>query len=637
MSVAETLHAQVPQNRDVMYLLAASQRQLQRYSEALQTLERLEQSHPRFSRLHEERGFNWLGLRSPSPALAAFEKAVELNACLDESWRVLEALYRTVGRAAESEHAGARARELRQLPPDVRTACAMYLDGEVALAEELVRRHLNTHGEHVEALRLLGKMASDAGSELDAELLLERALALAPENLDARQEFALALLKRQLHERARRETVRLLARDPRNHAYRTLHAAAAAGVGDYDTALPLYRELATQTPSEPALHMAIGNALKALGRTAEAIGAYHGAAGASPGCGEAYWSLANLKTYEFTDAELAHMRTLESEAATGLADRYHFCFAIGKALEDRADYAGSFHYYERGNALKRSEVHYRPETLERTARAQAEFCTGEFFAAREGFGAESAAPIFIVGLPRSGSTLIEQILASHSKVDGTMELANIPRLAQELHLLGPSLPDRGKLEYPHLLGELTQDTCRRLGDAYLAETQAYRGTKPRFLDKMPNNFRHLDLIHLILPRAKVLDVRRERMACGFGIYKQLFAAGQRFAYSFEEIARYYRMYEELIEHWERALPGTILRVRHEDVVADLEGATRRILAFCELDFEPACLEFHRTRRSVHSASSAQVQRPLYKEGIDHWRHFSPWLSPLRQAFGISDE
>src|SRR5882724_5047406 len=391
----------------------------------------------------------------------------------------------------------------------------------------------------------------------DAELLLENVLVLAPDYHDARYEYALALLKRHKHVRAREEMEKLLETDPNNRVYRTTHATACTGFGDYSQALPLYREILAETPNEPELHLSLAHALKALGRTREAIESYRAAAAVRPHYGEAYWSLANLKTYRFTDAEIARMRAAEASANIQQVDRYHLCFALGKALEDRGEYAESFSYYERGNALKKSECRYQPGPIERNARLQAAVCTREFFAAREGYGCDSAAPIFIVGLPRAGSTLIEQILASHSQVEGTMELPVIPRLVQDLqgHERTDSTP-----RYPGLLAELTAEDFMRLGEQYLNDTKVYRKGRPFFIDKMPNNCRHLGLIHLILPNAKIIDARRDPLACCFGNYKQLFASGQQFTYSFEDIARYYRTYLELMEHWNFALPGKVLRV-----------------------------------------------------------------------------
>jgi hypothetical protein len=382
------------------------------------------------------------------------------------------------------------------------------------------------------------------------------------------------------------------------------------------------------------LHLSIAHSLKTLGRREEAIAEYRAAAAARSGYGDAYWSLANLKTYRFEEAELQQMRAAESAESTSVVDRYHLCFALGKALEDRLQYEKSFEYYARGNALKRAESHYRPEVLELNTRLQIEVCTPELFA-RNGesgvrSGVRAADPIFIVGLPRSGSTLIEQILASHSAVEGTQELADLPRIVADLK---GREPDVDNPRYPAVLAQMSAGDYRHLGEKYLTETAVYRTGKARFIDKMPNNFRHVGLLHLMLPNAKIIDARREPMACCFGNLKQLFAQGQEFAYSVADIARYYRTYLELMRHWDAVLPGRVLRVQHEDVVNDLEGNVRRLLDYCELEFEPACVEFYKTERSVRTASSEQVRQPIYREGLEQWRHYEPWLGPLREALG----
>ena len=631
LEAARALSAEVPDNRDVLYMTAVSLRYLQRIPEALQTLERLERGHPGYPRLYQERGHCHVALRAAEPAIEAYERAVTMSPALPASWRALQTLYRMTGRAAEAEKADAQVRNLAALPHEIVTAFSMYADGEILDAERVVREYLLAHGDHVEGMRLLAKIGLDLDVADDAELLLARVLELAPQHREARYEYAIVLLKRHKHVHAREEMEKLLALDPDNRMYRTTHATVCIGFGDYQ-ALPRYRELLVETPGDPELHLSIAHALKTLGQTPEAIDSYHAATALRADFGEAYWSLANLKTYRFTDAEIAQMRGSEASPKTQLADRYHLCFALGKALEDRAEYAESFAYYERGNALKKIECRYRPEPLERTARLHQSLCTAEFFAARRGRGCDSAAPIFIVGLPRSGSTLVEQILASHSQVEGTMELADIPRMVQDLQgreVIG------GEPRYPAVLASLSAGQFQKLGEKYLADTRIYRTGKARFIDKMPNNFRHLALIHLILPNAKIIDARREPMACCFSNFKQLFASGQQFTYSIEDIARYYRMYVELMAHWDAALPGRVLRVQHETVVEDLESNVRRILDFCELDFEPACLDFHKTRRTVHSASSEQVRRPIYREGVDQWRHYEPWLGPLKSALGPS--
>jgi tetratricopeptide (TPR) repeat protein len=628
LAAAQALFAKAPRNRDVLYMLAIAQRYSSRLADALATLSQLEACHGDYPRLYQERGHCELALGRVADAIKSFEQAVKMNPSLIASLKALQSLYEATGRRAEAEHVAGELANLAKLPGEIVTAYSMYADNELPDAERLLRSYLQAHGFQAEGMRLLAQIGMRLDAAEDAEILLAKVVELAPDYDAARYDYASALLKRHKYAQAREQLDHLLARGPSNPSYRGLLASVYAGFGDHGRALPLYQDLLRDTPDDPELHLAIANALKTLGRTEEAIAAYRRTAAARPRHGEAYWSLANLKTYRFSEADIQHMRAVEALPGLATEDRYHFCFALGKAYEDAGNYSESFAYYARGNALKKTEIGYRPEPLERNARLQVEICTAEFFAARKGVGCESAAPIFIVGLPRSGSTLLEQILASHPEVDATMELADIPRLVQDLEARAIR---EGSTPYPGVLAELDPAVFKRFGEEYLALTRLQRGGKPYFIDKMPNNFRHIGLIHLMLPNAKIIDARREPMACAFGNFKQLFASGQQFTYSLEDLARYYRMYEDLMLHWNRVLPGKILLVRHEDVVLDLEGSVRRLLSFCGLDFDPACVAFHRTQRPIHSASSEQVRQPINREGLDHWRHYEPWLEPLQRA------
>lgn len=630
LRAAETLALQVPENRDVLYLIAVSLRRLNRLSEALETLARLEQVHPRFSRLYQERGYCYVAERNAPRAIEAFLRGANINPALPGSWSMLEGLYRLVGDKTNAETAAAHVATLKRLPPEVVHATALFSDGELGLAESVVRAFLLKHGDHVEAMRLLARIGMQRDVLDDAELLLAAVLELAPDYRAAQSDYVNVLLKRHKYLKAREEIERLMKLEPENRDYRTLYANACVGLGEHARALPLYRELAAGAPRAADLHLSVAHCLKTLGRYEEAVAAYRESAAVRPSFGDAYWSLANLKTYRFTEDEIARMRAEEALPATALVDRYHLCFALGKALEDRAEYAEAFRYYERGNRLKKSESRYRPEIIERNTRLQINVCTREFFRSHEGVGALSDAPILIVGLPRSGSTLLEQILASHSHVEGTQELADIPRMVLELQGRDADLNDP---RYPGVLAELKAPDFARLGEKYLTDTRIYRTDKPRFIDKMPNNFRHLGLIHLILPNARIIDSRREPMACCFSNFKQLFANGQEFTYSIEDIARYYRTYLELMRHWEEVLPGRILRVVYEDMVADLEGNVRQVLKFCGLEFEPACVEFYKTERNIRTASSEQVRQPIFREGLDQWKNFAQWLGPLKDALG----
>ncbi len=630
LRAADAFLATAPENREALYLKAVAQRHLGETPAALATLDELARLHPRFSRLYQERGHCHVALKQAPEAIDAFLRGVHINPALPASWNMLEGLYRMTGQAANAAEAAAHVATLKKLPPEVVTATALFSDGELTAAEHLIRAFLLKHGHHIEAMRLLARIGIERDVLDDAQLLLEAVLDLAPDYHPARFDYAQVLVKRHMYQRAQQEAAKLLAADRSDRNYRTLYAMTFVGLGQHEHAVELYRELLAGAAQPAELHLSIAHSLKTLGRREDAIAAYRAAAAARPAYGDAYWSLANLKTYRFEERELEQMHLAEAAASTPVADRYHLCFALGKALEDRQQYADSFEYYDRGNAVRRSESRYRPEVFELNTRRQIEVCTPELFARNAGSGASAPDPIFIVGLPRSGSTLIEQILASHSAVEGTQELADVPRIVVDLQ--GRDW-DPHNPRYPAALAGMSAGDFRRLGEKYLSDTRVYRSGKARFIDKMPNNFRHLGLIHLMLPNARIIDARREPMACCFGNLKQLFATGQEFAYSIEDIARYYRTYLELMRHWDSVLPGRVLRVQHEDLVDDLEGNVRRLLAYCGLEFETACVEFHKTERSVRTASSEQVRQPIYREGLDQWRHYEPWLGTLRAALG----
>ena len=627
---AQSLLAELPQNRDLLLIEAIGLRYLLRFPEALATLARLEELKPRFSRLHEERGLCFVALKDATQAIDALLRAVNINPALPMSWRMLQGLYRLTGDAENAATAAAHTATLAQLPPEVVTATSLFSDGELIPAEQIVRVFLLQQGDHPEAMRLLARIGMARDVLDDAELLLEAALALAPDYQAARYDYAQTLVNRQKYPQAREQIEQLLAVAPANADYRALAATTAVGLGEHDKAIAIYRQLLAEMPGAPDLNLWMAHALKTVGRVPDAIDHYRAAAAARPNFGDAYWSLANLKLYRFDEDEMARMRAEEASPATGLEDRCHLCFALGKALEDRGEIAESWTYYERGNTLKRSESRYRPEILETNTAKQIEVCTRDFFARRAGWGEPRPDPIFILGLPRSGSTLLEQILASHSQVEGTQELSDIQRIVLELQGRDPDLDNP---RYPATLADLTADDVRGLGERYLADTQVYRTGRPLFIDKMPNNFRHIGLIHLMLPNARIIDARREPMACCFSNLKQLFAQGQEFTYSAEDIARYYRTYLDLMRHWDVVLPKRILRVEHEDVVNDLEGSVRRLLDHCGLPLEPACIEFHKTERSVRTPSSEQVRQPIFRDGLDQWRKYEPWLGPLEAALG----
>ena len=630
LAAAHALSTKLPKNRDLLYLLAVNQRCLNRIPEALTTLAQLEREHPELSRLYQERGFCFLSVRDSARAIAELQQAVRRNPALTASWVALENLYRMTGDSKNAAAAAEQLVTLKRLPPEVVQAGSHFSEGDFGAAEKLVREHLLKDANDIEALRLLARIERQRDALDEAERLIESVLTLAPDYRAAHGEYAEILIGRQKHLQAREHMQMLLQLEPDNVDYRSLYATACAGLGDHQSAIALYRALLAKD-APPHSHLLLGHSLRALGRQTEAIDSYGAALKARPDFGDAYWSLANLKTYRFSDAEIARMQG--ALAARDETDRLHLHFALGKALEDRGRYEESWTHYERGNALRRASSRYRPEFAEINTQRQVEVCTRQFFAERAGVGAPDPAPIFIVGLPRSGSTLVEQILASHSLVDGTQELHDVSRTVQGLQ--GPR-SDPNEPRYPGALRGLDLANFRALGERYLADTRAFRTRKPAarfFIDKMPNNYRHIGLIHLMLPNAKIIDVRREPMACCFGNFKQLFAGGQDFSYDLDSIARYYRTYLQLMSHWDAVLPGRVLRVFHEDVVEDLEISVRRLLDFCGLPFEHACLEFHKTARGVGTASSEQVRQPINRDGLHQWRRYRRWLNPLEEALG----
>src|SRR5579862_3647498 len=470
LTAAEVLAAAVPQNRDVVYLIAANQRCLNLIHEAVQSLQRLEQQHPRFSLLYQERGYCYMTLRDAPRAIDAFLRGVAINPALLASWMMLERLYLMTGDEKNAVAAAERASALKKMPTEVVHAGSRFSDNELSVAENILQAYLLKSGDDAEALRLLARIEHQRDMLDDAEFLLEAALKLAPNYLAARLDHIRVLIDRQKYLRAREEIDTLLRLEPGNRDYLSLLAVARFGLGEHEPAIALYRGLLAASPESAELHVSLGHVLKTLGRQQEAMESYQTAAAARPSFGDAWWSLANLKTYDFSQNEIAHMRAEEAPPGAHVVDRYYLCFALGKAFVDRGEYAESGLFYERGNALKRTESRYDPNITEENTRRQIAVCTEQFFAARAGAGVPDPDPIFIVGLPRSGSTLIEQILASHSQVDGTWELSEIQRIVSEM----PGC-------YPDVLAELALEDFRRLGERYLTETRAYRKGKRFFI------------------------------------------------------------------------------------------------------------------------------------------------------------
>jgi tetratricopeptide (TPR) repeat protein len=564
-------------------------------------------------------------------AVAQLRRSVALDPRRPQIWRQLGDHLDLAGDRAGAQQAYLAHVNYAVHDPALMAAGAALHAGNIPAAETRLRQHLKQAPTDVAAIRMLAELAVRVDRAEDALLLLERCLELAPGFDEARHNYAIVLNRLNRPQDAINELERLLRTHPRNPGYRNLKAVALCHTGDYAGAIDLYDTLLRENPQHAPIWLSYGHALKTAGHLDRAIAAYCKCIELDPDFGEAYWSLANLKTFRFSDAQLETMQRALARADLKGDHRLHFEFALGKALEDRADYAASFKHYETGNALRLQMIPYNAE--ENTARLQRvrEIYSAEFFRTRAGSGCDAPDPIFIVGLPRAGSTLIEQILASHSAVEGTMELPEIISISRALRRASG---DKQLGAYHEALARVELDELRALGEQYLARTRVHRKLgRAFFIDKMPNNFAHIGLIHLILPNAKIIDARRHPLACCFSGFKQHFALGQNFTYGLDNIGRYYRDYVELMRHFDAVLPGRIHRVIYEDLVANTEQEVQRLLDYCGLPFEDTCLRFFENERPVRTASSEQVRQPIYRSGVDHWQHYASWLDPLKTALG----
>ncbi len=622
---AEEILQVVPGEPRALLVLGAAHRMVGDPQRGRDLLEPLAAAQPRAASVHYELGQCLAALGETDKAVAALKRATGLKPDSPEAWRALGDQLILTGDAAGAD--GAYAEHIRASvhDPVLMQAAAALCEDRLAVAEHLLREHLKRNPTDVAALRMLAELGTRLGRYGEAEAMLARCLELAPSFTGARHNYAIVLYRQQKSAEAIPHIEALLAQSPRDPGYRNLMAAALGLVGEYARAIAIYEDVLREYPKQPKIWLAYGHALRTAGRRADAVAAYQRSISMAPHLGEAYWSLANLKTERFTPGEEAAMGQHLADVDLDVEDRLHLHFALGKALEDRGDFANAFKHYATGAGLRRGETPYDPaQTTDDTRRSTALF-TRHFFAVRDDGGATSAAPMFIVGLPRSGSTLIEQILSSHPAVEGTMELPDLPRIARNIG---------GGGDYFDRLAALTPKERTVLGEEFLAAARIHRKLdRPFFIDKMPNNCRHVGLIHLILPHAKIIDARRHPMAACFSAFKQHFARGQSFSYDLDDLGRYYRDYLALMDHFDAVQPGRIHRVIYEDLVNDMEKEVRSLLDHCGLPFHIGCLKFHETERPVRTASSEQVRRPLYREGLEHWRNFQSWLEPLKAALG----
>ncbi len=626
----EDILADQPENTDALYMSAVCRRYRREFDQALALLGQLRELAPENGRAHQEEGHTRRDMGQPDRALGAYAQACRFNPALLASWREQYRILSQSQRHGEAAQIGAQLDYLEKLPQPLVIVLDLISQGKLLRAEDLCRKFLRKLPRHAEAMRLLADIGIRFGVLADAEFLLESAHEFEPGNVRVHIDYIQVLRKRQKFARALEQARKLLDTAPEHPQFQSIYAIECMQTGDYDTALGLFDRVLEQIPGDPVTLTSRGHAYKTRGDYRESVESYRAALASQPRHGEAWYSLSNLKVYSFSDGELDAMRAQADNRDLPHADRVHLSFALGKAFEDREEFEASFHCYAGGNRLKKALGTYDAGQMTGELRAQQRVCTPELLSRGEGAGHPARDPIFVVGLPRAGSTLLEQILSSHSRVDGTLELPNIPSLSQHLRRRGRNGREP---DYPDILGALTDEELEKFGRQYIDDTRIHRQGAPFFVDKMPNNFRHIGLIHLILPRAKIIDARRHPMACGFSGYKQLFAEGQEFTYDLADLGQYYRDYVELMDFWDKALPGKVLRVRYEEVVDDVETQVRRILDYCGLEFEEDCLSFHRTERAVRTPSSEQVRRPIYTSGLDYWRNYEAWLTPFRDALG----
>ena len=611
---------------ELLYLLAVAQRTKGLMSDATVTVRTLITTDPNHARAHQENGYLYLSRGDKPSAAGAFARATRLNPALLSSWQKLAPLYLELNNRARQEFATQKIDYLSKLPVEVRGARDLMYEGKLAVADTVCRRFLQKHKHNVEAMLLLAEVGIKLKLYHKAEFLLESCVEIHPTHQAARAEFVQLLSKIGKFGQAKQQAELLLNEHPNNHQYQAAKASAMVGIGEVEPAISLYQKIINERNELPGIQLLLGHAYKANGNIEQAIAAYQQAYKIRPDFGDAYWSLANTKTYRFTDNELTLMQSQLDKDDIEQDDKAHLEFALAKTYEDRKQFDSAFSHYQNGNALKHQRSHYSQANVSEQVAAQKTVFTPEFFSTRRQMGDQTPDPIFIVGLPRAGSTLLEQILASHTQVDGTMELHNVLGLAARL--------SGSKSGYPNVVNEIDDEYFARFGQQFIQETQCYRQGAAFFIDKMPNNFMHIGLIKSMLPNAKIIDARRDPIACCLSGYKQLFAEGQEFSYDLDNLVHYYQSYQSLMTHWDKVLPGFVLRVQHEDVIDDLETQVRRILEFCQLPYESACLHFYKTKRTIKTPSSEQVRQPINSAAREQWKNFESYLTPLIDAFGV---
>ena len=615
---------------DSLYLAAVSSRYLKNYDDSKKYIESLLTNAPDMGRAYQELGHLNRDSGNEEDSIKHYRQACELNPALPSSWKALYSYFKKNENKPAADHAYMQMNTLETMPNTLLFISQILNEGKLGIAEEKCREFLKQYPTNTYAMSLLSDIADRLGYFDDAEFLLESAVKLSPSDGELRMKYAMILRKKQKFAKTMEQVNILCEKFPENLSYQAQKASEIMQNGDHKGAIDLFDDILKKNPYNFSILTSKGHAQKTLGESDRAINSYQTAYQVKQDHGEAFFSLANLKTYEFSKNELNIMRNQLRRVDLTMRDKAYFHFALAQGCEAVGEYDEAFFHLDSGNKIKNKQSKYSIERMDKELQAQIDVCDELFFEKHGQGGHETKDPIFILGLPRAGSTLIEQILASHSMIDGTLELPNILSMAQSLR--GDDIYGK-EGNYPKSMENLSLEKRIAMGEKFISDTSMHRNEAPRFTDKMPNNFRHIGLIHLIMPNAKIIDARRYPLDCCFSMFKQLFAQGQEFTYGLTEAGSYYKSYIKLMNHWDQVLPNKILRVNNEDIIDDLEGQVVKMLNFLELPFEESCITFYETDRSVRTASSEQVRKPINKAGMDRWKPYAKYLGPLLDGLG----
>ena len=610
---------------DYWYYLSLCSRYSKKYNEALIILNNVIKIDPSYARAYQEFGHNYFKLNNYKMSLKSYLRAVRYNPTLHASWLGILGIKNVEQNIIDL--ATQNVLYLKNLPPELKSVSSFIYEGKYKKADHLCRDFLKNHPHHIEAMRLLAKIGKELHVYDDSEFLLESCLMFDKDNFDVALDYIDVLIKRQKYAKALEEAEKLYTKDKDNLRFMIAYAVTLQQTNKQEEALELYNKILNIDKKNPEILVSKGHLQKTFGDLKGSIDSYKKSYKIDQYYGDAYWSLANLKTYQFNDQEIMQLEKMTQDEFINDNEKIYMSFALGKAFEDRGEYDKSFTNYQNGNSLKKEFTKFDLKLFDEECKNQKEVCTRDLFDSKADWGLETKEPIFVLGLPRVGSTLIEQILASHSMVEATHELPNILALSHKLNL---RKVQEKTSRYPEILLSLSAPQLKMIGEQYIKDAEIFRTNKPFFIDKMPNNFRHIGLIKLILPNAKIIDIRRNSMSACFSCYKQLFAEGQEFTYDFGDLAGYYNNYVEIMEHWNQVLPNQILSIKYEDLVNDFENSVNKILNYCNLDFEDECLSFYKNKRSVRTPSSEQVRQPIYKKGLDYWKNYDVYLGDLKR-------